>query len=166
MKYLYIVGLNIFLGISFLSNTKLLSKIDKIESYNGNVVKGFIYSFTKVSWNYGFFSSKNINYLSYNLTCYNKESKDTLKINNNYNSNFLASKYNYIRINTLFPGIFRDSVYKEVCTRSIALYLFRKYGYSHMDFIITHNSMSVSRVNQKFQLSTKTDTVFNNELYY
>ena len=152
-----------------MANTHLLDYLEKkTNSYYSTIFKGFIYTLTRANWQYGFFSSAHYGYISYELKIIDNKGNCNKIIKNNENTNLLITKYNNIRLTSLWPSMLAcDRVFTEASARSLALYIFNKYYESRIvELTICNNNMYVKRVNDNFVLNIIVDTSYSRYLYY
>jgi len=170
MRRAYLIGLNVFLIIAFLSNIHLINHLNKIgDSYTISAIRAAFYSYTKSNWTYGFFASDSFGFMTYEMRLYNRDlNSDTLIISNNQNSDLFISDINYIRRASLFQTALSDSLYAEACTKSVALYYFQKYqDFNNMDLAVFNNNIVVNRDgNLQFKFKIEMDTVYSKTYYF
>jgi hypothetical protein len=157
--------INLLLCCVLLSNLGITEYWERpISNYYLSSLKHFLFSVTKLNWDYGFFSSSQFGYISSEIELRNT-ADSTKKLSLTHKD--LVSKYNYIRAASLLPSCMTDSMNIETSSRSIALFLFNKYeGFNYVTIRIYNNNYSVSRAASHFALNVHKQKIYDQSLYY
>jgi hypothetical protein len=168
MVYRYKIIFRVIIFCFIISISKLSNKIDNyIHAYPLIVIESIIFKFTKLNWQYGFFTS------DYNTYYYNDVS---IKLLNNQNTIDLTPKgdfssfgynINSTRLNTVLQKIVRDSLLLEAGSRGIALYYFkRNTKYNNMYFMVNSYSCRAIKNANHFKYEVEKKVYFNTRLSY
>ena len=157
--------INFLLFLVLISNLGITEYWEKpISNYYMSSLKHFVFSITKLNWDYGFFSSNKFGYISSEIDLINT-ADTTKKLRLTHKD--LVSKYNYIRITSLLPSCMTDSINFETSSRSIALFLFNKYNeYNYVTIRIYNNNFSVRKQESHLTLNIQKQKIYDQSLYY
>lgn len=167
----YKVTFRVILLITFLSIMKVSVWLDKhIDCYELSVAQSFVFRITRLNWQYGFFTSKSNNYqfIKSDISLVDPDfSSRNFTIAKNEGLDKLVLPINAVRVNSAIQQMVRDTLYLEAGSRSIALFLFKKYpSYRNVDFSIQTFNRKIKIDDHRFKLTTRVDTLFNRRISY
>lgn len=162
--------MRIILLIILLSIIKVDRWLDKnVDNYTFQVAKTFLNGITRLSWSYGFFTSKSdqYQYLKYHINMVDDKTGISQPITENGALGNIGTPVNAIRFNTTIQQISRDSTLLEAGSRAIALHLFNQHKlFRDVDFTICAHNYHIGLENNRYTVTTSIDTLFDRRLSY